>query len=74
MAEAEPEAERDAQYKNTVAFVITMAAILTVGVAFAGYQLGAHNERQKAINADVGRWTINPATGESAFCYGKTRP
>lgn len=34
------------------------------------YQYGKENERGSAIRAGVGKWVVNPKTGEITFVYG----
>jgi len=61
-----------------VAALVFFSAVLCIVCALFGLAFGTakgdlharSEERQKAIDAGVGRWTIDPATGERKFEYG----
>jgi hypothetical protein len=38
--------------------------------SFSGHYRGTQDERAKAVEAGVGRWVIDPATGVKSFEYG----
>ncbi len=53
--------------------MLVVIAFLTMGVVTVGkcgHAIGIHYERQKAIEAGVGRWVVDPATGNTEFKYG----
>lgn len=54
-----------------LAYLTSLAAASLRGEQI-GLERGRAEERQKAIEAGVGRWTIDPATGERQFTYNPT--
>lgn len=51
-----------------IVFVPTLSLVLfgvNIGLTYA-----EKRERQKAIEANVGRWTVNAETGDKQFVYG----
>lgn len=52
-----------------VVMVLMLAAVLSG--CRAGLDAGVRQEQQKAVESGVGRWQIDPATGERYFVYGK---
>jgi hypothetical protein len=67
---------------NTLKFIIgNMTAITILVLAFSyvtgtiayhlGHEHGAAEVQNLAIKAGVGRWVVNPQTGERKFVYGR---
>jgi len=54
--------------KGILAFASVWALIFSLQLL--GIYIGAMLERQKAIDANVARWVLDPSTGESKFVYG----
>ena len=51
--------------------VIFVAAMLVV--SFLACDWGRSIERERAVQAGVGRWTTDPKTGDTTFVYGVSR-
>ena len=50
---------------NTIVFLLFTSFIMLLGVV-----IGKGIERNKAIEANAGRWIIDPKTGDKDFHYG----
>ena len=55
---------------NEVLVVVALICVVTMLIVI-GASLGRGYERQKAIEAGVARWTINPTTSVTTFTYDK---
>lgn len=55
--------------------VLVVVALLHFAGFLNGYRsgerIGVEREQQKAVEAGVGRWTIDPVSGEKTFEYGR---
>ena len=51
--------------------VLTLMLAAALSGCRVGLNAGISQEQQRAAAAGVGRWQIDPATGERSFVYGK---
>lgn len=56
-----------------IAGTIVLVALFSIGSYGVGFQDARNRERQRAIEADVGRWKIDSKTGDKEFVYGKDK-
>ena len=54
-------------------FIGVVALIIACWLLIRGYDAGTGAEREKAIAAGVGRWTVDAKTGERTFLYGAAK-
>lgn len=61
------------KFINTV-FVVVIAILISGMVFTSGMDFSENKEHKKAIDAGVGCYEVDPATGKTKFTYGVPKP